>query len=468
MAYQHGEHRKNSAAPSDQADYMKLYHAQQQPNPTTQRFIFATGIECSYPTIAAKDGRSKRVDELARCRHYDHWEQDLQLVRDLGITYLRYGPPYYRINTAQGKYDWSFIDQVMPEVKRLGIVPIIDLCHFGVPDWIGDFQNPDFPKHFAEYAKAFAQRYPWVWLYTPVNEMYVAAQFSAYYGWWNERLTTHRAFVTALKHMVRANVEAMLAILKVRPDAQFVQSESSEYTHAQRPDLLDDADMLNERRFLSLDLNYGRRVSSGMYEYLRDNGMTEAEYDFFLKFNLREHCVMGNDYYVANEHMLLDENRSVYAGEIFGYYVVTRDYYDRYNLPVMHTETNKAEPDADRWLWKTWANIQRLRQDGVPICGMTWYSLTDQVDWDTALREDNGHVNPLGLYDLDRNIRKVGEEYKKLIRAWRHIPLLPNGPLTLVGHWGEGWEHQEGPGSESAGGTRGGRQTVKAGSPSTQ
>ena len=60
------------------------------------------------------------------------------------------------------------------------------------------------------------------------------------------------------------------------------------------------------------------------------------------------------------------------------------------------------------WLWKEWANVLRVRNDGIPIVGFTWYSLTDQVDWDTALREDNGHVNPLGLYDLDRNPRAVG------------------------------------------------------------
>jgi hypothetical protein len=99
----------------------------------------------------------------------------------------------------------------------------------------------------------------------------------------------------------------------------------------------------------------------------------------------------------------------------------------------MHTETNLSEPGAVNWLWKTWANVQQLRGDGVPICGMTWYSLTDQIDWDTALREKNDRVNPLGLYDLDRNIRPVGLAYKRLIEQWRDTPLIPNGPLTLVG-----------------------------------
>jgi hypothetical protein len=120
----------------------------------------------------------------------------------------------------------------------------------------------------------------------------------------------------------------------------------------------------------------------------------------------------------------------------------------------MHTETNKEEPDAKRWLWKTWANIQRLRRDGVPLCGMTWYSLTDQVDWDTALCGDNGHVNPLGLYDLDRNIRPVGRAYQKLIRQWKDLPLLPNGPLTLVGHWGDAWDSRKVPSDRQEEGSR--------------
>jgi beta-glucosidase len=441
------------------------YYRQEQPhNPTTQRFMFATGIECSYPTIETPHG-IRRVDEMERCRHYEYWREDLQLTVELGISFLRYGPPYYRMHRGAGHYDWSWTDMVLPEMRRLQIVPIMDLCHFGIPDWLGNFQNPEFPRHFADYARAFAERYPWVRFYTPINEMYIAAQFSAFYGWWNERLTSHQAFVTALKHIVRANVEAMHTIVQARPDALFIQSESSEYTHASRPDLLDEAETLNERRFLSLDLNYGRRVGSTMYEYVRDNGMTEEEYNFFMLHSLREHCVLGNDYYVPNEHLLVDEHRTELAGEIFGYYVVTKDYYDRYNLPLMHTETNREEPDAKQWLWKTWTNVQRLRRDGVPLCGMTWYSLTDQVDWDTALREENGRVNPLGLYDLDRKIRPVGRAYRELIRQWSFTPLLPNGPLTLIGQW-DAWEAQREPAAEAeAGANRSERPADRTGPP---
>jgi beta-glucosidase/6-phospho-beta-glucosidase/beta-galactosidase len=112
--------------------------------------------------------------------------------------------------------------------------------------------------------------------------------------------------------------------------------------------------------------------------------------------------------------------------------VITKQYYDRYQLPVMHTETNLMDEEkAPQWLRKEWANLHHLKLEGVPILGFTWYSLTDQVDWDTALREDNGRVNPLGLYDLDRKIRPVGVAYKKLIQQWRDILPTESFSLTL-------------------------------------
>ena len=399
-------------------------------------FMFATGIENSIPTI--DDGRT-RVDEMAKCRHYEFWREDLHLVRDLGTTVLRYGPPLHTTFRGPGLYDWDFADVTFREIRALGLIPIVDLCHFGVPDWIGNFQNPDFPELFAQYAGAFAHRFPWVQMYTPVNEMFICATFSAAYGWWNEQLADDVAFVRALKHIVKANVLAMHAILEMRPDAIFVQSESSEYFHAENPKAIRPAELQNARRFLSLDLNYGRRVNSEMYEFLLDNGMTRQEYGFFMRGTLKHHCIMGNDYYATNEHRVAADGRLTAACEVFGYNEITHQYYDRYRLPVMHTETNVREgpcgDEAVNWLWKQWANVLRVRNSGVPVVGFTWYSLTDQVDWSSSLRRNDGVVDPLGLYDLDRNIRAVGRSYKQLIADWGdvlpaqsmclHVPLVP-------------------------------------------
>lgn len=387
------------------------------------RFMFATGIENSYPNIILPDGTRKRVDEMEKTGHYKYWKEDFALVKESGMDYLRYGPPYYRAHTGPGQYDWSFSDDAFKELERLKITTIVDLCHFGVPDWLGDFQNPDWPEHFAEYASEFAKRYPDLKYYTPVNEIFIAAMFSGQYGWWNECKSSDFTYVTALKNLCKANALAMLAIHKIKPDAIFVQSESSEYFHAEHPGVRPVADFLNRKRFLSLDLTYGHELDVTMYRYLMEHGMTEKEYNWFMEQQLKTkcNCIMGNDYYITNEHMVHENGSTSPSGEIFGYYVITHQYFRRYKLPVMHTETNITEPLSVHWLKKQWANVYRLRQDGVPIMGFTWYSLIDQVDWDSALRNDAGNVNSLGMYDLDRKIRPLGREYINLIKQWKHV-----------------------------------------------
>src|SRR5437588_11768808 len=98
--------------------------------------------------------------------------------------------------------------------------------------------------------------------------MFICAVFSAKYGWWNEQKKDDKSFVTAIKHIVKANVMGMIEILKRRHDAIFIQSDSSEYYHADSPAAIGRAEVPNQLRYISLDPNYDRRVDSGMYQSL--------------------------------------------------------------------------------------------------------------------------------------------------------------------------------------------------------
>ena len=114
-------------------------------------------------------------------------------------------------------------------------------------------------------------------------------------------------------------------------------------------------------------------------------------------------------------------------------YNLTREYYNRYHKPVMHTETNTFDAaQAPVWLWKQWVNILRMRSAGVPVLGFTWYSLIDQMDWDTALSEKNGTVNECGLYDLQRRERPVAKAYRSLLAEYGRISVAPWGELFVL------------------------------------
>ena len=78
-------------------------------------FMFATGIENSYPTI--RNGR-ERVDEMEKCGHYEQWPTDFDLVQELGIQFLRYGPPLRRTFLGPDCFDWEFADLTFAELNR--------------------------------------------------------------------------------------------------------------------------------------------------------------------------------------------------------------------------------------------------------------------------------------------------------------------------------------------------------------
>jgi beta-glucosidase/6-phospho-beta-glucosidase/beta-galactosidase len=386
--------------------------------PADHRFMFATGIECSYPTLECGQWR---MDQMAACGHYRYWRTDLQLVRTLGLHYLRYGPPLHLIYRGSGQYDWAFLDEVATEMQRLGIVPIMDLCHFGLPDWLQNFQNPEVSQALADYARAFARRYPWVQFYTPVNEMYVCAKLSALEGLWNEQCRDEQSFVTAVRHLAKANVLMMQAIAAERSDAVFINSESGEFYQPCCPDpeVRRIANFENERRFLPLDLLYAHPVHEDIRAYLHQHGMPDEEYAWFMQQDVRRRSILGVDYYEWNEKLIDSNGHAQALGELFGWYAIASQYYQRYRRPLMHTETNRMDArEGPRWLWRQWHNVQLIRQAGVPVVGFTWYSLTDQVDWDIALRELLGNVNPIGLFDLNRDPRTVGLAYQHLIRLF--------------------------------------------------
>jgi beta-glucosidase/6-phospho-beta-glucosidase/beta-galactosidase len=380
------------------------------------RFMFATGIECSTPTI---DNGTWRRDQMYETGHYTHWRRDLELVHELGLGFLRYGFPIHLTCPSREKFDWSFPDAVLARMKELDITPIIDLVHFGLPDWLADFQNTEAPECLARYAAAFAERYPWVRLYTPVNEMYVTTRMSALEGGWNEQRSDERSFVTATVNVAKASQLMMTEILRVCPQAIFINSESGEFYQACCPDreIQRIADFENERRFLAMDLLYSHPVSDGMRKHLTDNGVLDEDYDWFMETDVTERAILGVDYYEWNEKVINSDGKPENLGELFGWYVVTGQYYERYKRPVMHTETNTPDADeAPNWLLRQWHNVELIRRNGVPVVGFTWYSLLDQVDWNVGLREAHGNVFPVGLFDLNREPREVAQAYKHLIR----------------------------------------------------
>ena len=378
--------------------------------------IFHTGIESSDPF--AEGVRRNQLKEAHD--FYTNFEQRLERIAGLGIKWLRFGVPYSTAHLGPGQYDFDFFEKVLRKCEQLGITILADLLHFGLPEWLHAedtlrpfFQNPKFPEHFADYVESFAKRFPEIKFYTLVNEPFVTANFSAKMGVWNEAKPNpdwhdDREFVQAIANIAKAAILARERLEQVwfserRTDKGqeliFIQNESFEAAVASPGSHREEeAYQFNLRRFAALDLIFGKR-DLGMKRYLLSQGMTPADYEWFMLNGQTSKTILGIDHYPWCVYYLDREGQEIEPLERYQLYELSKVYYDRYRMPLLHTEINGLPELAVSLCDKTYDALVRLRNEGYPVCGMGWYGDEYQVGWQNVMIGDTRHSEyPVGLF----------------------------------------------------------------------
>ncbi len=374
------------------------------------------GIECTVNRVG-----DQYFDQLERNGHATRLE-DLDLFAELGVRAIRY-PVLWERTAPNGieSADWSWADERLGRLRELGIRPIVGLVHHGSGPRHTSLIDPAFPEKLAEFARAVAERYPWVDMYTPVNEPLTTARFSGLYGHWYPHGQDALTFARALLIECRATVLSMQAIREVNPAAQLVQTEDLGKTHS-TPLLAYQAELENERRWLSFDLLCGRlNRSSLMWNYLRDFGVDEAELDWFVE-NPCPPDVLGINHYLTSERFL-DERTEHYpigshggngkhnyadveavrvcAEGPVGPRALLKETWERYRLPLAVTEVHLGctREEQLRWLKEIWDGTVSLRNEGVDVRAITAWSLLGAYDWNSLVTRADGFYEP-GVFDL--------------------------------------------------------------------
>ena len=316
--------------------------------------------------------------------------------------------------------DWSWPDERLAELRRLGIRPIVGLVHHGSGPPSTSLVDPAFPEKLAAYARAVAERYPWVDAYTPVNEPLTTARFSGIYGVWYPHGRDDRTFARALFNQVRGTALAMREIRRVNPAARLVQTDDLGKTHS-TPALAYQAEFENERRWLTFDLLCGRiDRDHPLAAYLRRAGLTEAE----LGVLCEEPCppdVVGLNYYLTSERFLDDRleayparvhggnGRHAYADveavrvpiELAGPCRLLLEAWEWFRLPLALTEVHLGctREEQMRWLVYVWRQAWEAKAAGADVRAVTVWSLLGAFDWDSLLTHERGSYEP-GVFDL--------------------------------------------------------------------
>ncbi|WP_289501214.1 family 1 glycosylhydrolase [Gloeocapsopsis sp. IPPAS B-1203] len=408
------------------------------------------GLECTVNRVG-----DEYFDQLQRNGHATR-VNDLDLFAELGIRTIRYPILWERIapNGIENA-DWTWADVRLGRLRELGICPIVGLVHHGSGPSDTSLVDPEFPEKLAAFARAVAERYPWVTHYTPINEPLTTARFSGLYGHWYPHGRDELTFIRALLGQCRAIALSILAIREVNPHAQLVQTEDLGKIFS-TPLLAYQAALENERRWLSFDLLCGRlSPTHPMWHYLHQCGVDEAELAGFLE-NPCPPDIMGINHYLTSDR-LLDERIERYpswshggngkhqyadieavrvcAEGIAGHRRLLAEAWERYKLPLAITEVhlNCTREEQLRWLYEVWNTTQELRDRGVDVRAVTAWSLLGSYDWHNLVTRCDGYYEP-GVFDV-RSLHPRPTAIAKMIcdLAAGHTPQHPL--LATPGWW---------------------------------
>ncbi|HUP26944.1 MAG TPA: family 1 glycosylhydrolase [Chloroflexia bacterium] len=394
--------------------------------PKAADFVWASGIEDTF-VPQTKPGH-RPLDEYQLIGHYQHWREDLALARDLGLQALRWGVPWYRVEPIPGEFDWRWTDQVIPYmVEELGITPIIDLMHYGCPFWLhNEFNNPGYPQAVGAYAAAFAERYKHLvsW-YTPFNEPLVAAMMCGSRGAWPPYLRGNTGYVRVLLQFTRGMISTVEAIKQVQPEAKMVHVEATGISRGWDPTVDWIARHHTDRGFLAFDLLTSKVVPGhALYQWLLDNRAKEEELEEIASKPVPID-VMGLNFYPQwSTHEVYTNSRGQVTRRIIekdgsGFGEMVEAFYRRYGVPIMITETSARNRHRERlaWLDSSVDAVKKLRGQGVPVLGYTWFPLFTMIEW-----RYRGGRQPLNKYLLDLGVYTLNSNPEG--PRWLEMPLL--------------------------------------------
>jgi beta-glucosidase len=335
------------------------------------------------------------------CDHYNRYEQDFDIVKELGHNAHRFSLEWSRIEPQEGVFDQKEIEhyrQVIRALRARGIEPFVTLWHWTNPLWLeeqGGCESRKFPQYFARYAGHIAKQLGkdvkfWITLNEPTSVIaggYMNGnwppQKKSYVAEWKLYAQFAKAHIAAYKEIHANDWIAKVGF------ANILHSFEA-YSHKS---LLD-----------KLMVKIGRYIAN-----TKMLSMTKGYNDF-----LTVQYYFHNRFKFPKKLHLRDKLESDLGWEIFPegiYHILKR--LKVHHLPIYVTENGIADADdqkrtafiRDHLFW-----IHRAISEGVDVRGYFYWSLLDNFEW------DKGFWPRFGLVEVDfesqeRKIRPSAREY---------------------------------------------------------
>lgn len=388
------------------------------------------------------------------CDSYHKWQEDIQILKDLGVQHYRLSISWSRIlpNGTVNNINQKGIDyyiNVLKTLKENNIEPMVTLYHWDLPiilHQMGGWTNPITAEYFAEYSRIAFKYFgeyvkTWITLNEPQSTCWGGYDSgSKAPGYTLAGLGLYEcAYVHVLAHAkayhiydneFRAQQKGRISIVIDSPWAEAASNSSEDVEAAQ-----------TEREFV-LGL-YANPIYLGNWpQVVIDNVATRSELEGFAQSRLPQFTQEQIDYingtadffglntYGTNliSHLNkpnenigvpnygLDKGTSSsvdpsWPSDVpwvhqvpWGFRKLLKYVYEQYNHPeIIVTENGWADKtgtltDIDRQSYITQylsALLDAYYEDGVNVTGYTVWSLLDNFEW------TNGYTQKLGLVQVD-------------------------------------------------------------------
>lgn len=414
------------------------------------------------------------ADTKVASDHYHHYEEDILLMKKLGLKAYRFSFCWARImpdGHHSNEQGLQFYDHIIDLCIENHIEPIPTLYHFEMPqalvDEFGGWKSRQCIDAFVEYAKTCFQRWQGkVKYWVTINEQLIAMAASDLNGnHENDKVIQTQNMYQMSYHASLAEKKAFKLLKEIDSDAKIgvVNAVQNVYPQTSAPqDILAAMDAEELMMYMLLDMSiygdYSPRVKSLLKEMncfpaqeQEDKDVLKGSQPDFIGINYYSSiCVKNNEKreicyqlppFFRSQQFEVVENKMIEKTEWMtngidplGIRSIIYKIYNRYHLPIIITENGMAYSDLledgkihDQYridyLSQHIQEVLIARKEGYPVFGYCPWSFIDVVS------SHQGFAKRYGLVYIDRtdsDVKKC-QRYPKDSYYWYQKVIETNG-----------------------------------------
>lgn len=378
------------------------------------------GIENNDWAVAAGEGKVPVSGLLAD--HYNRYEEDFDIAKNLGHNAHRFSIEWSRIEPHEGEFDETEIAHykaVLEALQARGIEPFITLWHFTLPVWFakkGGFEHSDSAEYFARYVEKVVRSFgDLCTFYSTINEPNVYATHGYLYGAWppfkrlrigwkkigKEDGTSEKtqskarfrhlfSYIRVEKNLVKAHIAAYRVIKAVSPDAR--------------------VSVVKHVHYFSSDSSFVNRIKAEIASYFQSDKYLKkvVTYSDFIGLNYYRNTRFGEN----RNFIMTDMDWKAFPSGIYGALMQLK----KFRKPVFIAEAGLADADDDLRAHYIQVQVEAAYnaiQSGVDVRGHMYWSLMDNYEWALGTAKRFGLVE-IDYETLERKIRPSAYVYKKI------------------------------------------------------